>query len=123
MLMPMYQTKPGSAHPLGAVPDANGVNFSLFSEHATYVELLLFANHDDLEPSQTIPLDPLKHRTFHFWHVYVIGLKPGFHYAYRLDAPQDSPGTGNHFNRNKVVIDPYARGNTATLWSRANASG
>lgn len=121
--MPMYQTKPGSPHPLGAVPDANGVNFSLFSEHATYVELLLFAEHDDLEPLQTIPLDPLEHRTFHFWHIHVIGLKPGFHYAYRLDGPQDLQGTGNRFNRNKVVIDPYARGNTCTLWSRADASG
>jgi glycogen operon protein len=118
----MYQIKPGRAHPLGAVLDANGVNFSLFSEHATYVELLLFANHDDLEPTQIIPLDPLKYRTFHFWHVYVIGLPPSFHYAYRLDASPNAQGTGNRFNRNKVVIDPYARGNTTSLWSRANAS-
>ena len=96
----MYQLEPGKPRPLGATPDANGVNFSLFSAHATSVELLLFAEQTSLEPLQTIPLDPFKHYTFHFWHVYVKGLKPGIHYAYRLDGPDDVHGNGDRFNRN-----------------------
>ena len=66
MTRDIYHIKPGVAHPLGAVPDEYGVNFSLFSEHATFVEILLFAQHDDPEPFQVILLDPLQHRTFHF---------------------------------------------------------
>lgn len=119
----MYQVEPGKPHPLGAVPDEQGVNFSLFSAHATSVELLLFAEHNDLTPFQVIPLDPMLHRSFHFWHVYVRGLQPGAHYAYRLDGPRDVHGKGHRFNRNKVVIDPYARGITMALWNRAEAVG
>ena len=69
--MHIYHIEAGTAHPLGAVADAHGVNFALFSEHATSVELLLFARPDDPQPLQTIPLDLLRHRTFHRWHVYV----------------------------------------------------
>src|SRR6266699_4049911 len=124
MTREMYHIKPGVAHPLGAVPDEHGVNFSLFSKHATSVELLLFAKHDDLEPFQVILLDPRHHRTFHFWHVYVSGLRPGIHYAYRLDGPEeDVHRTGYRFNSNKVVIDPYTRGITTTLWKRVDARG
>src|SRR5512142_3017308 len=77
-----YQIERGHPHPLGALPDENGVNFAVFSERATSVELLLFDKHDDPKPIQTIQLDPYKHKTFYFWHVYVRGLKPGTNYAY-----------------------------------------
>lgn len=112
----------GSPHPLGATPDAAGVNFSLFSENATGVELLLFRRHDDPSPFQTIRLDPYLNKTFHFWHVYVNGLGPGTHYAYRVDGPRNL-SAGDRFNPNKVLIDPYAKGNTDTLWVRASACG
>ncbi|HEX9132901.1 MAG TPA: glycogen debranching protein GlgX [Ktedonobacteraceae bacterium] len=118
-----YQIEPGHPHPLGAIPDENGVNFAVFSERATSVELLLFDKHDDPKPIHTIQLDPYKHRTFYFWHVYVRGLKPGASYAYRVDGPQDLQGRGDRFNRNKVLLDPFASGNTETLWNRANACG
>lgn len=118
-----YQIEPGRAHPLGAIPDENGVNFAVFSERATSVELLLFDKHDDPKPIHTIQLDPYKHKTFYFWHVYVRGLKPGTNYAYRVDGPQDLHGRGDRFNRNKVLLDPFASGNTETLWNRANACG
>ena len=110
----------GRAIPLGATVQENGVNFSLFSEHATSVELLLFAAPESPEPSQVIPLDPRIHKTRHYWHVFVPGLKAGAHYAYRVDGP---PGldTGHCFDKNKVLIDPYARGNTKTLWNREDA--
>ncbi len=112
----------GSSHPLGAAADATGVNFSLFSGNATGVELLLFRRHDDVEPFMVVPLDSRVNKTFHFWHVYIRGLEPGIQYAYRVDGPTDV-ATGHRFNRNKVLIDPYSRGNTNTLWNRADACG
>ena len=117
-----FAAEKGSPHPLGATPSPEGVNFSLFSENATGVELLLFVAHDAPQPFQTIPLDPYVNKTFHFWHVFVRGLQAGAHYAYRVDGPFN-PGAGHRFNRNKVLIDPYARGNTNSLWKRAGACG
>ena len=70
------------------------------------VELLLFDAHDDPEPVQIIRLDPIENKTFHFWHVYVRGLKPGAHYAYRVEGPNDVHGHGDRYNPNKVLIDP-----------------
>jgi glycogen operon protein len=72
-----------------------------------------------MEPFQTVRFDPYVNKTFHIWHVFVRGLKPGVHYAYRVDGPSDS--AGQRFNRNKVLIDPYARGNSNALWDRASA--
>ena len=96
----------GKAHPLGATVMANGINFSVFSEHATNVELLLFDDHDDTEPFQKIALDPTVNKTFHFWHVFLENAKPGLHYAIRVDGPND-PGAGHRFDREKVLIEPY----------------
>src|SRR5215471_2424976 len=118
-----FQTEPGRAHPLGATVDKEGVNFSVFSRNATAVELLLFNEHEDVEPIQIIKLEPAVNQTFFFWHVYVKGLKPGTHYAYRVDGPQDVHGQGFRFNRNKVLVDPYALGNTKTLFNRDDAVG
>lgn len=120
---PTYQVKAGHPHPLGAIPNKEGVNFAIFSQFATSVELLLFDKHDDLEPIQIISLNPRVNKTFHFWHIYVKGLKPGAHYAYRVDGPQDLQRTGHRFNKNKVLIDPYAKGNTNALWNRIDALG
>ena len=117
-----FSVEAGSPHPLGAVPGPAGVNFSLFSSNATGVELLLFSAHDSPQPFQVIQFDPYVNRTFHFWHVFVRGLKPGAHYAYRVDGPCN-PAAGHRFNRNKVLIDPYARGNTNTFWDRGSACG
>jgi isoamylase len=119
----MYHIEPGRTYPLGATPDENGVNFSIFADRATSVELLLFDEHDDPEPIQTIQLTASKYKTFHFWHVYVRGIKAGIHYAYRVDGFSDLHGSGDRYNRNKVLLDPYARGNTCTLWDRGAACG
>jgi glycogen operon protein len=104
--------------PLGTTVDDDGVNFSLFSEDATGVELLLFDAHDEVRPVVTVPLDPEVNRSFHFWHVYVRGLTAGYHYAYRVHGP-DLPG--RRFDHEKVLLDPYARGNTNTLWKPVDA--
>ncbi|TBR57054.1 glycogen debranching enzyme GlgX [Westiellopsis prolifica IICB1] len=118
-----YEVEVGRTHPLGATPYKDGVNFSIFSEHATSIELLLFEQPNDPKPIQTIKLDPRKNKTFHFWHIYVKGLKPGTGYAYRVDGPQDLHQVGHRFNKNKVLLDPYSRGNANALWNRIDALG
>jgi hypothetical protein len=112
--------EPGSPHPLGATPGPEGVNFSLFSSNATGVELLLFDRHDAPAPSQVIRLDPFVNKSFHFWHVFVRGLRACAHYAFRVEGPFD-PAAGQRFDPGKVLVDLYSRGNTDTLWQRGPA--
>jgi isoamylase len=118
-----YQIELGRTHPLGATLDKEGVNFAIFSESATYVELLLFEKHDDLEPIQIIELSPKTNKTFFIWHVYVKGIKHGNAYAYRIDGSQDLHVAGHRFNKNKVLIDPYGRSHSNALWNRMDALG
>jgi len=99
----------GSSSPLGATWSHEGVNFSLFSRHATGVALLLFEGVDDPRPSQVIRLDPTANRTYFYWHVFVPGVRPGQLYGYRVEGPFD-PGTGMRFDPTKVLLDPYGRG-------------
>jgi isoamylase len=117
---PVFEVEEGSPHPLGATVQPGGVNFSLYSSAATGVELLLFNKHDSPQPLQTIALIPCQNKTFHFWHVFVKNLKAGAHYAFRVTGPS-VPEAGLRYNRHKVLIDPYARGNTKTLWKRVDA--
>jgi isoamylase len=120
---PPYQVFPGRPHPLGATVDAGGVNFAIFSQHATAMELLLFDDHDDPDPVQIIPLTERYNKTFHVWHCYVKGLQPGNHYGLRVDGPKDVHTSGHRFNPNKVLLDPYAKGITSDLWVRGNGCG
>jgi isoamylase len=112
----------GWPQPLGTSPVPGGVNFSLFSLNDTGVELLVFATHDAPEPFQAIRLDPSVNKSFHFWDVFVRGLQARAHYAYRVDGPSDA-ASGHRFNTNKVLIHPYARGNTNAVWKRDAACG
>ena len=93
---------PGHFHPLGATYDGRGVNFALFSEHATAVELCLF---DERGNETRIALP---RRTLHVWHGHVRGLLPGQRYGYRVHGPY-SPHEGQRFNPSKLLVDPYAR--------------
>jgi isoamylase len=90
---------------LGAVWDGKGVNFALFSEHATKVELCLFDSIRSKRESERIPLPE---HTDMVWHGHVPGLRPGQLYGYRVHGPHD-PDRGHRFNANKVVLDPYAK--------------
>jgi len=99
----------GRAWPLGASFVDGGVNFSLFSRTAARVSLLLFDRDDDAHPSRVIDLDPVKNRTYHYWHVFVSGLQPGQLYAYRVGGPSD-PLRGHRFDANKALLDPYGLG-------------
>ncbi len=99
----------GSAAPLGATVTATGTNFSVFSKHATGVELLLFDRVDDRRPARVIPIDPATNRQYHYWHVFVPGVRPGQIYGYRASGPFD-PASGQRFDPEKVLLDPYGRG-------------
>jgi glycogen operon protein len=118
-----HRFKPGSRYPFGARPDAKGVNFSVFSRHATAVELLLFENSASAEPFQTIALDPVANCTFFAWHVYVQGLEPGVYYNWRIDGPGDHRArSGFRFDAQKALLDPWARAVCDRRWDRARAS-
>jgi glycogen operon protein len=99
----------GSSYPLGATVSLEGANFSVFSKHATGVELLLFNGRDDTRPARSIRLDPVSNRTYHYWHVFVPGVRSGQIYGYRVEGPSDFAG-GMRFDHSKVLLDPYGRG-------------
>jgi glycogen operon protein len=90
---------------MGATYDGAGVNFALYSEHGTEVELCLFADGNAPGESECIRL---RERTAFVWHGYVPGLRPGQVYGYRVDGPYE-PERGHRFNRSKLLLDPYAR--------------
>jgi glycogen operon protein len=96
---------PGHSYPLGATWDGAGVNFALFSEHATKVELCLFDETDNAAPTHKIALPE---ETDQVWHAYLPDVRPGQLYGYRVHGPYE-PAKGNRFNPNKVVLDPYAK--------------
>ena len=100
--------RPGYAYPLGALPSQKGVNFSVYANKAEAVELLLFDHAGDAEPAQIFHLDPARHRTYHYWHAFVPGLRAGQIYAYRAIGV-DAPKLGQRFDPDKVLLDPYGR--------------
>ena len=101
-------TKAGSPSPLGTLIEKEGVNFALFSRHATRVRLEFFNRAQDARPDRAIDLDVKLNRTGDVWHVWVRGIRPGQLYAYRVDGPYD-PKAGHRFNFNKILLDPCAK--------------
>jgi isoamylase len=99
----------GSAAPLGATVTTMGTNFSVFSKHATGIELLLFDRVDDRRPARVIPIDSVTNRQYHYWHTFVAGVRAGQIYGYRALGPFD-PASGRRFDPEKVLLDPYGRG-------------
>ena len=102
---------PGNPYPLGATWDGQGVNFALFSEHASRVELCLFDGPDVPRASARITMSE---QTDNVWHVYLPNIKPGQIYAYRVYGPYN-PEQGHRFNPHKLLIDPYAKALTGTI--------
>ncbi|HEX8339605.1 MAG TPA: glycogen debranching protein GlgX [Tepidisphaeraceae bacterium] len=94
---------PGKSYPLGATWDGSGVNFALFSEFATKVELCLFDA--DGKQSETIEF---KEHTDQVWHAYLPDVEPGQLYGYRVHGPYE-PENGHRFNSAKILLDPYAK--------------
>lgn len=99
---------PGLSFPLGATVRDGGVNFCIYSDRATRMELLLFDRPEDSHPARVIALDPTRNRTVYYWHTFVPGLQAGQIYAYRAYGPF-VPEQGLRFDNTKVLLDPYAR--------------
>lgn len=105
----------GLPFPLGATWDGLGVNFALFSAHATKVELCLFDSSGQIELERI----ELPEYTDEIWHGYLPDAHPGVIYGYRVYGPYD-PENGHRFNPNKLLIDPYAKQLVGKLeWSEA----
>ncbi|RJR43838.1 MAG: glycogen debranching enzyme GlgX [Desulfobacteraceae bacterium] len=116
-----HRTRQGSRYPPGAKVFPDGVNFSIFSQNASAVRLHLYEREESVEPYQIIDLDPERNRTFFFWHVFVEGLGPGAVYAWRADGPGTTRENGYRFDKEKDLVDPYARAVTMKVWNRAKA--
>ena len=95
---------PGKPYPQGATWDGMGVNFSIYSEAATGVDLCLF----DESGSAVKQVIPIRESTGHVWHCYIPGIKLGQLYGYRVQGPY-APEEGHRFNPSKLLIDPYAK--------------
>ena len=96
---------PGQPYPLGATWDGAGVNFAIFAENATKVELCFFDSADaDAEAHRL----QLREQTDLVWHAYLPDVLPGQLYGYRVHGPFE-PAKGHRFNHNKLVLDPYAK--------------
>jgi len=107
---------PGGPSPLGATWDGEGVNFAIFSENASRVELCLFEHVGDESASACVVL---RQRTDQVWHAYLPDARPGQLYGYRVDGPYD-PSRGLRFNRAKLLLDPYAKAIAGSLrWNDA----
>ena len=103
---------PGNPYPLGAIWDGAGVNFSLFSENASKVELCLFDGAKEMRIA-------MSEQTHQVWHLYLPEARPGQLYGYRVHGPYE-PREGHRFNPAKLLLDPYAKAMTGTIqWSDA----
>jgi glycogen operon protein len=101
--LPMgIKTVPGVPYPLGATFDGDGVNFAVYSEKATGVELCLFT-----EAGVEVRF-PFRDRTAFVWHAYLKGVRPGTRYGYRMYGPYD-PQSGLRYNEHVLLMDPYAK--------------
>ncbi|MBC5774776.1 glycogen debranching protein GlgX [Pontibacter sp. KCTC 32443] len=99
------QIYPGNPYPLGATWDGEGVNFALYADNATGVELCLF---DDVTSEQESVKIKMVERTHQIWHTYLPDVGPGQLYGYRVQGPYE-PTQGHRFNENKLLLDPYAK--------------
>ncbi|WKZ18111.1 MAG: glycogen debranching protein GlgX [Candidatus Jettenia sp. CY-1] len=104
-----YVDTTSRSSPLGATVCEGGVNFSVFSRNAIGVELLFFDHEDDKKPAHIVQIDPWAGRTYHYWHVFVPGIRAGQLYGYRARGPYE-PDRGMRFDSAKVLLDPYGRG-------------
>jgi isoamylase len=104
------RVREGSPAAHGAVWDGEGTNFTLFSAHATKVEICLF----DSAGVRELERIALPEYTDQVWHGYIPDVNPGAVYGLRVYGPYE-PTAGHRFNHNKLLLDPYARAHTGTL--------
>ncbi|HEY7168874.1 MAG TPA: glycogen debranching protein GlgX [Candidatus Binatia bacterium] len=106
-LCEVQAVRSGVPLPLGAHPRGNGVNFAIFSRHATGLRLDLFDDVDDLMPVRSVILNAAQNKTGDIWHVWIEGIEPGQLYGLRVAGPY-APHEGHRFNPAKLLLDPYA---------------
>lgn len=100
-------TSHGKPYPLGATIEENGVNFSVFSPHASLIELLLFDSTKDTKP-EVIPLFPEENKSYNYWHIMIPGIGKNQLYGYRVYGAYNKV-KGMLFDPSKVLVDPYAK--------------
>ncbi|GIT85539.1 glycogen debranching protein GlgX [Roseobacter sp. OBYS 0001] len=99
-----YQITSGSPLRMGAHHDGRGVNFAVFSAHASQIDLCLFSPDGRTQVARL----PLPERSGDIWHGYLQGLPLGTVYGYRAHGVYE-PEQGHRFNPNKLLLDPYTR--------------
>lgn len=112
--------KKGTPGPIGATIQDKGVNFSVFAQSAKSIELLLFNDKDDKQPSHTIKLSKKENRSYYYWHIFIENLKAGQFYAYRVDG-EYNPSKSFAYDKSKVLIDPYSKGIYTNNYDRQKA--
>jgi glycogen operon protein len=117
------KTVAGLPHPYGAAVIDGGVQFVIFSRNAVSVELLIFHSADSNAGYTIFKLDPEYNKTGDIWHIWIESLGEGTVYGYRIDG-EYNPHKGHRFNKNKLLIDPYARALTGNFrWDITKACG
>jgi glycogen operon protein len=113
---------PGNPLQLGASLGSGGVNFAIFSRNATQLTLCVYKKSHDDSPYLEIFLDPSFNKTGDIWHCHLTGpeIGPGLLYLWRADGPFD-PSKGHRFNKNRALIDPYAKALTDGSWDLSSA--
>jgi isoamylase len=105
VVTPRIKQYPGSPYPLGATWDGAGVNFALYADKATGVELCLFNAPNEEKEAAKVKMTERSHQV---WHIYIPDLKPGQLYGFRVHGAYE-PNNGQRFNPNKLLLDPYAK--------------
>jgi glycogen operon protein len=109
----------GRPQPFGVSHLADGINFAVFSRHATALNLVL-CQPGELDPLIEFPLDPVINRTGDVWHICLNGLVPGFEYGYRASRTVGEPSPVHRFDADQILLDPYARAISGpSLWREA----
>jgi isoamylase len=103
-----FRVRRGHPLPYGAAARRDGINFSVFSRHATAVTLVLFLPGEE-EPVLELPLDPHMNRTGEVWHAFVEGIDPGIEYGFRAEREPNPAPRVLRYDRTKVLIDPYSK--------------
>ncbi len=117
----LHNIQHGRPYPLGATLSKDGINFSVFSQHATAVKLLLYAADNNAPPFQIIDLSPEHNKTYFFWHIYVKDLSPGVLYTWSVDGPQETTQHGYRFSPETELLDPWAKAVSTSRWDRDKA--
>ncbi|MDR2551378.1 MAG: glycogen debranching protein GlgX [Desulfobulbus sp.] len=112
------RTKSGSPLPLGATITHQGVNFALFSRHASAVTLVIAPEASRQQGWIEIPLNPQANKTGDIWHILLSDIPLPLLYGYRIDGPDDRQESGHRYDARRILLDPYAKEIHSPDWGR-----